>query len=433
MIALKGMFGINGLEESEYAISANAILGIRDSGKTYTATEASEELFEAVIPFVWLDPIGVAHNMRIPGKGRGYPIVVAGGKFGDLPLTRENVDSILRAALKAGVSIVFDLFSVELSKSDWRYIVRKVCEILLHENGDYGLRHVFVEEAAEFVPQQPRDFDVFAAVEKLVRMGGNSKVGITLINQRSADLNKSVLELCANVFVHRQKGKNTILDLKKWFTLLDLTDDEQKKIADQLPNLKSGECWALLNDVPKPVFLKVPEKNSLHPDRRAKVSPEQAAKRKPVGVDAFVGEMKAFLTAEEEKKAAAEAEKAAKKFKGRSVKPVLPMGGDAAPPMAKDGKAGAKAAKIAAEAQARAVAQARAEGWARGWTAGHGVGLLVGLEAAKAAAIGAAKAVQAAAVNLSSDISAALKAQLHTCDHTIYMLCSDGRAVRGRG
>lgn len=299
---MKTIFGIKGFALSEYAISANAILGIRDSGKTYTATEAGEELFEASIPWIALDPIGVWHSVRIPGKGRGYPVVVAGGRHADLPLTVKNAGAIVRAAMEAGVSLVIDLFSMELSKADWRRIVRETVEILLHENADYGLRHIFIEEAAEFVPQRPQDMLVFSAVEKLVRMGGNSKLGCTLINQRSADLNKSVLELCANVFVHRQKGKNTILDLKKWFTLLDLSAAEQDKIAKSLPDLKSGQCWAMLNDLPKPVFLKVPEKNSLHPDRRAATVPE-LAKRKPVPADAFVEVMKGKL-AEKAKPAA---------------------------------------------------------------------------------------------------------------------------------
>lgn len=291
---MKTIFGIKDFPLTEYAIAANAILGIRDSGKTYTATEASEELFDAGIPFIWLDPIGVAHNLRIPGKGRGYPVVVAGGQHGDLPLSPKNVGEIVRAAMKANISLVLDLFSRELSKADWKRIVRETCEILLHENAEYGLRHVFLEEAAEFVPQRMTGADgqVFSAVEKLVRMGGNSKVGITLINQRSADLNKSVLELCANVFVHRQKGKNTLLDLKKW---LSLTDPEtEKKITASLPDLESGQCWVMSNELKKPLLIKVPEKNSQHPDRRA-VSDPKVQKRKPVPADAFVEQMKAAL------------------------------------------------------------------------------------------------------------------------------------------
>lgn len=296
------MFGIKRLTNDEYAISANAILGIRDSGKTYTATKAAEELYDAGIPFIALDPIGVWGSLRVPGKGKGYPVVVAGGRRGDLPLTVKNAGPIVRAAMEAGVSLVIDLFSRELSKADWRRIVRDTVEVLLHENEEFGLRHVFIEEAAEFVPQRVQDGQVFAAVEKLVRMGGNSKLGCTLINQRSADLNKSVLELCANVFVHRQKGKNTLLDLRKWFDMLELTAGEQIDIGMSLPNLPSGECWALLEGMKSPLLVKISAKNSQHPDRRAVVA-KGDVKRQPVPATAFVKEMQEKL-AEKDKPAA---------------------------------------------------------------------------------------------------------------------------------
>lgn len=291
---MKSIFGIKGLALSEYAIAANAVLGIRDSGKTYTATKAAEELYDAGIPFLALDPIGVWWSLRMPGKGKGYPVVVAGGRHADLPLTVKNCGAIVRAAMEAGVSLVLDLFSMELSKADWRRIVRETVEILLHENADHGMRHIFIEEAAEFVPQRVQDGQVFAAVEKLVRMGGNSKLGCTLINQRSADLNKSVLELCANVFVHRQTGKNTLLDLKKWLEIMGLGKEDQAKIGSSLPNLESGNCWVLSTELKAPVLLKVSEKNSQHPDRRA-VTQKGDAKRKLVDAHAFVEVMKEKL------------------------------------------------------------------------------------------------------------------------------------------
>jgi hypothetical protein len=118
-------------------------------------------------------------------------------------------------------------------------------------------------------------------------MGGNSKLGCTLINQRSADLNKSVLELCANVFVHRQTGKNTLLDLRKWFECWPWTPS-RKRSRTALPDLKSGQCWAFINDLKKPIRLKVPEKNSQHPDRRA-VTAKGAEKRQPVPADRLRG------------------------------------------------------------------------------------------------------------------------------------------------
>lgn len=353
---MKNILGIPGIPVREYAVVANAVLGIRDSGKTYTATKAAEELFEGGIPFLALDPIGVWHTLRIPGAGRGYPVVVAGGKHGDLPLTVKSVGEIVRAAMKANVSLVLDLFSSDLSKADWRRIVKETCEILLHENSDFGLRHVFIEEAAEFVPQRVTDGLTFSAVDKLVRMGGNSKVGVTLINQRSADLNKSVLELCANVFVHRQRGKNTLLDLKKWLSLTD--PDTEKKITASLPDMPSGKCWVMGNDLKAPILVKVAAKNSRHPDRREAPPSTEAERRRrqPVPADAFVAAMKAALAPK--------------------AKP------------AQDSRPSSRGEKLNTESKvdartehafASGLRQGRQEGWAEGWSAGTAAGYAHGL------------------------------------------------------
>lgn len=366
---MKTIFGVKDFALSEYAIAANAVLGIRDSGKTYTATEATEELFDAGIPSLWLDPIGVAHNLRIPGKGKGYPIVVAGGRFGDLPLTVKNAGAIVRAAMQQGVSLVIDLFSTDLSKSDWRKIVRECVEILLYENHDFGLRHVFIEEAAEFVPQRVMDGQVFAAVEKLVRMGGNSKLGCTLINQRSEDLNKSVLELCANVFLHRQRGKNSLTGMKKWLDLVDPA--EAKKVMDSVPDLKSGECWVLSNELKHPVLLKVPEKNSLHPDRRAAAA-APGATRKAVPADKFVDAMKSAL-----------AEK---------PKPV-----PASKPVEKINTSPDTALKDREAAFAAGSREGRQSGFAEGWLAGERSGFGRGVAAVHAEMTAALRGVSAVA------------------------------------
>jgi 5-methylcytosine-specific restriction endonuclease McrA len=228
------------IDAPAYGSQGNAILGIRDSGKTYTATEIAEKLFEAGIPFTTFDPTGVWRFLRVPGAGRGYPVVVAGGKEGDLPLTVAGAPEIVRAAMKNGVSIVLDLTDQNLSKADWKRIVKSCVRVMLSENAQHGLRHVFIEEAAEFIPQRVIDGDVYAEVEKLARIGGNSRLGYTLINQRSQEVSKAVLELCENLFLHRQKGKNALDSLAKWFDLAEVA--ERKEIMRSLPNLPSGQC-----------------------------------------------------------------------------------------------------------------------------------------------------------------------------------------------
>jgi DNA helicase HerA-like ATPase len=79
----------------EYASQGNAVLGIRDSGKSYTATLIAEQLLEARIPFVAFDPIGVWKYLKVGTPGRsGYQLVVA-GEGGDIPLKPETAADIV--------------------------------------------------------------------------------------------------------------------------------------------------------------------------------------------------------------------------------------------------------------------------------------------------------------------------------------------------
>jgi hypothetical protein len=283
------------VDPAEYASHGNAVLGIRASGKSYSATYIAERLFEAGVPFVAFDPIGIWRYLRVPGAGRGYPVVVAGGAEPDLPLTVEGAPALVRAAMQNGVSLVIDLFDMKLSKADWRKIVTAAVRTLLHENHTHGLRHVFIEEAAEFIPQRPLDPIVYAEVEKLARMGGNSRLGYTLINQRSQEVSKAILELCENVFLHRQRGKNALENMDKWLQVAGAA--EQREIMRTLPDLPQGECWAWLGgDHPTPpTRIKVPAKNSFHPDRRAVRGDTVVAKAAPVDVGEFVAGMRGQL------------------------------------------------------------------------------------------------------------------------------------------
>lgn len=291
------MIAFGDLEIDPVALGSqgNAVLGIRDSGKTYTATYLAEGLFKAGVPFIAFDPIGVWRFLRVPGAGAGYPIVVAGGADGDLPLTPAGVPALVEAAMKNGVSLVLDLFDINLSKSDWRKIVMAALRTLLHQNQQYGLRHVFIEEAAEFAPQKVTDGHVYAEMEKLARMGGNARLGYTLINQRSEEVNKALLELCDNLFLHRQKGRNSLTALSKWLDIGNVAG--HKEIIGTLSTLPTGECWAWLAGSDTPVHVKVPAKTSLHPDRRVMRGDAEISAAKPVDVGKFVESMRSALGA----------------------------------------------------------------------------------------------------------------------------------------
>lgn len=284
------------IDPRQYGIQGNAVLGIKETGKSYFATMMGERLMEAGIPIIALDPIGIWRFLRVAGTGAGFPVVVAGGEHGDLPLNPEATKEIVRAAMRDGVSLVLDLYDLNLSKTDWKRVVRDAVRTLLYENKGRGVRHVFIEEAAEFVPQVVGrgdvDGQVYAEVEKMARMGGNAQLGFTLISPRAAEVNKSVLELCDALFLFRQRGKNAIEGLGKWFDVAGV--EGAKEIRSSLSALGQGECWAWIGD--RPIHIKrTPAKRTYHPDRRAGAEPASVVTQRTVDVSAFVAHMRGSL------------------------------------------------------------------------------------------------------------------------------------------
>lgn len=283
----------------DFVVSRNAILGITKSGKTYTAKGVAEQLLDLDIPIIVFDAIGVWRYLKTPGyqsNSKGYKVVVAGGEHPDLPLNPKSAPEIVRAAIKENIPLIIDLYDPKLSKADWRRIVQSCFRILLYENK--GLRHVFLEESAEFAPQRVTDGETYAEVEKLARMGGNKGVGITFINQRAQELNKAVLELCDNVVLLRQRGTHAIDSLEKW--LDRLAPATAKEIASSMPQMTQGDCWIFSENAEVPVRTRSGLIKSLHPDRR---NPEQALQRKSVDADIFVKRLTTELPklAEEQK------------------------------------------------------------------------------------------------------------------------------------
>lgn len=179
------------------AVQTFAIMGIRRSGKTSTACVLAEEMCKANLPWIALDPVGVWWGLRAAknGKPGGYPVVVIGGQHGDLPLHKGAGAQIAEALVREPVCAVVDLS--QESKRFWHTFVTDFCLRLMDLNPAVP-RHLFVEEAPEFIPQRTK-VDLTArckeAVERLVRLGGNRGYGCTIISQRPATVDKDVLSV----------------------------------------------------------------------------------------------------------------------------------------------------------------------------------------------------------------------------------------------
>lgn len=251
------------------ATKAFAALAKRGAGKTYLGGVMAEEFYNNGIPFVAVDPIDVWYGLKLSanGKEKGLPVVVFGKEHADIPLTREMGREIARAIVKENVSCVISTFG--MPKTQQRYLIAEFAEELLNINNTP--RHILIEEAHEFLPQ--RVFGglgtVFNAVSNLIVMGRNRGLGVTLLNQRAATLNKDVLTQVDAIIALRSVGPQDKKALAAYAEHYGTEQDEKfNQFIDSLPGLPTGEGW-----IWSPEFLgkferiKIRKRETFHPDR----------------------------------------------------------------------------------------------------------------------------------------------------------------------
>lgn len=244
-----------------------AILAKRGAGKTYTGAVMAEEFAKNNIPFVVIDPIDVWWGLRVAadGKGKGLPVVVFGVQHEDILLDRDMGRKIAQAVVRENVSCVINTFG--MPKTAQRHLLAEFADELININN--SPRHIFIEEAHEFLPQ--RVFGglgvVFNAVSNLVVMGRNRGIGVTLINQRAATLNKDVLTQIDTLLAFQNTSPQDRKALADWVEYHSAEGDF-KKFMDSLPSLPKGQGW-----IWSPEFMgiferiKIRTRETFHPDR----------------------------------------------------------------------------------------------------------------------------------------------------------------------
>lgn len=115
-------------------------------------------------------------------------------------------------------------------------------------NSDFPM-HLFVDEADRFVPQRPArekgegsETTMLGAFEAIVRRGGLRGLGTTLISQRSAVVNKNVLEQVDVLIVLRTVGPNDrgrVTDIVS----AEGTPEQITEIKTSMASLDLGEAW----------------------------------------------------------------------------------------------------------------------------------------------------------------------------------------------
>jgi hypothetical protein len=218
------------------------VLAIRGAGKTYTALVLMEEMIKAGQHVVIVDPVGVCWGLRASADGKhpGLPIVVMGGDHGDVPLEASVGEVIADFIITEKQSVVLDLS--HFRKREQTRFVTDFAERLYQRNRDP--LHLLLDEADVFAPQRPIKGQerMLGAIEDLVRRGRARGLGVSLVTQRPAVLNKDVLTQVEVLIALRTIAPQDREAIDAWIKVHG-TPEQRAVLMGSLPSLPIGTAW----------------------------------------------------------------------------------------------------------------------------------------------------------------------------------------------
>jgi uncharacterized protein DUF87/helicase HerA-like protein len=219
-----------------------AILAKRGVGKTYTASVLAEELIKVHLHTVICNPIGVWWGLRAAAdsKGPGLPITILGGDHGDAPLELTAGELVADLIVDERISAVLDLS--RFRKGEQQRFMQDFAERLYHKNRQ--ALHLILDEADAFAPQRPLPGAqrLLGAIEDLVRRGRARGIGVTLVTQRAAVINKDVLTQAEVLVALRTIAPQDRAAIDEWVKVHG-SPEQRDQLMASLPSLPIGTAW----------------------------------------------------------------------------------------------------------------------------------------------------------------------------------------------
>jgi len=227
------------------------ILAVRGAGKSNAAVVMAEEMHKAGLHWVVIDPKGDWWGIRsaADGKGPGLPVVIFGGRHGDVPLEPTAGEMIADLVVDQRLNSVLDVSQFTDGERN-RFLAAFADRFYRKKDETQPPTHLYAEECDEYIPQKPMREQILLVhfFQRLVKMGRARGIGVSLISQRSAVVNKNVLTQTENLIVLRTTSPQDRAAVAAW---LDY-HSEKADILQSLPSLESGHAWMW-----SPHFLKV--------------------------------------------------------------------------------------------------------------------------------------------------------------------------------
>ncbi len=230
----------------EFSLPVNAVteklaaIGRTGSGKSYAAKKLAEQMFYRGAQIVALDPVGVWWGLRVDstGEGPGIPIPVFGGLHGDVPLDPGSGRVIADLIVDRRLSAVLDVSQIESDSGKARFAHDFGDRLYFRKKAAPSAMHLFLEEAQEFVPQNPQREEALMlhVFTRMWKLGRNFGIGGTLISQRPQEVNKKVLNQTELLMAFQMTGPQERKAIEAWVSEKGISED----IGAILPKLRRG-------------------------------------------------------------------------------------------------------------------------------------------------------------------------------------------------
>ena len=224
-----------------------AILARKRAGKSHTAKRLVEQLHKAHQQVVIIDPKGDWWGIRssADGKGPGLPIVILGGEHGDVPLEAGSGELVARMIVHDRVSALLDL--ARFRKHEVATFMTAFLEALYRLKGQERYRTpmmLVIDEADAIAPQRPMRGEerMLGAAEDIVRRGGQRGVGVALVSQRAAVLNKNVLTQASILITLCTTGSQDLDALDAWIKKHG-EPEKRAQLMAAVAKLPRGTAW----------------------------------------------------------------------------------------------------------------------------------------------------------------------------------------------
>lgn len=222
-----------------------AVLGITGSGKTNTAAVLIEELLSSGLPLTIVDIEGEYWGLK-----ERFEVLVAGrSEHTELEIGSENAGKLAELSVKRSISIILDLSDFTQEES-YEFLLEYFNGLWAASSATKQPYQIVLEEAHEFVPQGTRT-PLKQVLTRIALRGRKRGLGIVLVSQRSAKVEKDVLTQASLLFLHRVVHP---IDLRVYKDLIPLSATQ---VEDMVRKLQPGEAIIVYNHEVHTVHLRL--------------------------------------------------------------------------------------------------------------------------------------------------------------------------------